>query len=72
MLFVIPFGAIINGCIIYLLYSKKGKMVFSEDYKRVIRDTPHVRYQTSNVVWIFLLLLLGLFGMPMLLRFGDP
>jgi hypothetical protein len=72
MLFVIPFGAIINGCIIYLLYSKKGKMVFPEDYKQVIRDTPHVRYQTSIVVWIFLLLLLGRFGMPMLLRFGDP
>jgi hypothetical protein len=36
--------------------------VFSDEYKRVIAETPHIKYRTSIVVWIFLGLLLLLFG----------
>lgn len=61
MLFAVPVGALFNGSIIYLLYSPKGNVVFSDDYKDVIRQTPHIKYRTSGVVWIFLLLLLLLF-----------
>jgi DNA-directed RNA polymerase subunit RPC12/RpoP/disulfide bond formation protein DsbB len=58
-----PFGTLINGYILYLLFSKKGTMVFSEDYQRVIEETPQVKYRTSILVWIFLgLLLLALIG----------
>jgi hypothetical protein len=58
-----PLGTLINGYILYLLFSKKGTMVFSEDYQRVIEETPHVKYRTSILVWIFLgLLLLVLIG----------
>jgi hypothetical protein len=36
--------------------------VFSDEYQAVIRQTPHIKYRTSIVVWIcfgLLLLLLG-------------
>lgn len=53
-----PMGTLINAYILYLLFSKKGKMVFSEEYRAVIDATPHVKYKTSIVVWILLVLLL--------------
>ena len=55
-----PFGTLINGYILYLFLSKKGRTVFSPEYKDVIASTPHVKYRTSIIVWIFLALLVGL------------
>jgi hypothetical protein len=61
-----PFGTLINGYILYLVLSKKGKTVFADDYKRVIEQTPHIKYKTSIVVWIFLGLLLLLIFLGLL------
>ncbi len=55
-----PLGTLISAYILYLLFSPKGTMVFSEEYKSVIEQTPHIVYKTSIIVWIFLFLLLGL------------
>jgi hypothetical protein len=57
-----PLGTLINGYILYLLFSRKGSTVFSEEYQGIIAATPHIKYKTSIVVWILvgLLLLLGL------------
>lgn len=49
-----PVGTIINGYILYLVFSEKGKTVFSPEYQEVIRPTPHIKYKTSIVVWIVL------------------
>lgn len=57
-----PLGTLINGYILYLLFSKKGAMVFSEEYRQAIQQTPHIKYRTSIVVWILLVLLLLLIG----------
>ena len=57
-----PLGTIINGYILYLLLCQKGRTVFSDDYKRIIEQTPHIKYKTSIVVWIFLGILLLLLG----------
>lgn len=38
-------------------------MVFSPYYKEIISQTPHIKYKTSIVVWIFLGLLLALLGL---------
>lgn len=59
-----PVGTLINGYILYLVFSRKGVTVFSDDYKRVIAETPHIKYRTSIVVWIILgwLVALILFG----------
>ncbi len=59
-LLAFPFGTIINGYILYLLQSQKGKVVFSEDYQDVIRRTPHIKYRTSLIVKIFVVILVVL------------
>jgi disulfide bond formation protein DsbB len=61
-LLAFPLGTLINGYILYLLFSKKGAMVFSEEYRRAIEQTPHIKYRTSLVVWILLAFLLLLIG----------
>ena len=58
-----PLGTIINGYILYLVLCQKGKTVFSDDYQRVIEQTPHIKYKTSIIVRIFLGLLLLLIGL---------
>jgi len=60
-----PIGTLINGYILYLFLSKKGRTIFAPEYQDVIAATPHVKYKTSILVWIFLALLLALivFGM---------
>jgi hypothetical protein len=52
-------GTVISGYLLYLLVSAKGEMVFSSAYKEVMQATPHIRYRTSMIVWIFLFLLIG-------------
>jgi F0F1-type ATP synthase membrane subunit c/vacuolar-type H+-ATPase subunit K len=66
-LLAIPIGTLINAYILWLLFSKKGATVFSDDYKRIIAETPHVRQKTSIVVWVLIglvvaLVLFGLIG----------
>ncbi len=52
-----PAGTVINGYVLYLLFSKKGAMVFSEEYKQIIADTPDIKNRTSIIVWAFVALL---------------
>ena len=65
-LLVFPFGTIINGYILYLVLCQKGKTVFSDEYKLVIEQTPHIKYKTSIIVWIFVGILLLLIGFGLL------
>jgi hypothetical protein len=58
-LFGFPIGTLINGYILYLLFSKKGSTVYSEDYQTIIAQTPQVRYRTSIVVWVLVGLLVA-------------
>ena len=53
----IPIGTIINGYILYLMHCEKGKTVFSENYKLIIAQTPHVKYRTSPIVMALAILL---------------
>jgi hypothetical protein len=58
---------LINGYILYLVFSQKGKTVFSDEYQAVIQQTPHIKYRTSIIIWILLglvalLLAIGLFA----------
>jgi hypothetical protein len=62
-LLAFPIGTLINGYILYLLLSAKGKMVFSDEYREIIEQTPEIKYKTSKVLWFFLFLLLGLIGL---------
>ena len=61
-----PIGTLINGYILYLFLSKKGRTIFAPEYQEVIAATPHVKYKTSILVWIFLALLVALVAFGML------
>lgn len=54
------FLGLITGYMLYLLLSKKGTMVFSPEYKQVIERTPHIRYKTSRLAWLSLIVLVAL------------
>jgi hypothetical protein len=62
-----PFGTLINAYIIYLIQSKKGAFIFSDDYKAVIEATPEIKYKTSKIIWALLIIValfivLAIFG----------
>ncbi len=65
----IPVGTLISAYFLYLLLSAKGKIVFSEQYRSVVEQTPHVKYKTSIVVWILLGLLVLLIAFGFLAAF---
>jgi hypothetical protein len=61
-----PIGTLINGYILYLFLSKKGRTIFAPEYQDVIAATPHVKYRTSIIVWIFLALVVLLIAVAVL------
>lgn len=57
-LLAIPIGTLISGYLLYLLWSKKGMFVFTPEYRDIRAKTPHIKYKTSIIVWVFVALLL--------------
>jgi len=53
-----PVGTLINGYIIWLILSKKGRYILSPEYAAIVEATPQVKYRTSIIIWIFLALIL--------------
>lgn len=53
-----PIGTIIHGYILYLVFSEKGAVVLSDDYKQIIQATPYIKYKTPTIIWVFLGLLI--------------
>jgi hypothetical protein len=58
-----PIGTLISAYILYLIQSKKGEMVFSDYYKEVVEATPEVKYRTSKVVLVLLVILALFLGL---------
>jgi hypothetical protein len=58
-----PLGTLINGYILYLVFSKKGAVVFSPEYRAAVAQTPHIKYQTSFLVWVLLGIVVVLVGL---------
>jgi hypothetical protein len=61
-----PIGTLIHGYGLYLFVSEKGQFVFSDAYRDIRRQTPHIKYKTSIVVWIFVGLLVLVLMLAML------
>jgi len=59
-LLAFPLGTVINAYILYLVFSQKGQIVLSQEYKRIIALTPHIKYRTSIAVWILLGILVAI------------
>jgi len=48
-----PVGTIINLYILYIINSKKGRFILSDEYQEIVDATPDIKHQTSILVWIF-------------------
>ncbi len=51
-------GSVIPIYVLYLMVSAKGAMVFSREYREVIRQTPDIKYKTSIIVKVLLVFLI--------------
>lgn len=58
-LLAFPLGTLINAYILYLVRSQKGAMVFSPDYAAVVAATPHIKYKTSLLAWVALIIVIA-------------
>ncbi len=58
LVYTIP--SLIGIYIFYLMASAKGAMVFSPEYREVVRQTPYIKYKTSILIKIFLGLIIAL------------
>ena len=47
-----PFGTLINGWILYLLFCQKGRTIFAPNYQEIVDATPHIKYRRSVGDWI--------------------
>lgn len=46
-LLAIPVGTLVNGWILYAMFSKKGRTILDPSYDAILRATPHIRYVRS-------------------------
>lgn len=51
-----PLGTIISGYFLYLLAGRKGATIFSPQYQLIIEQTPGMKYKTSLLVKVLLVI----------------
>ena len=49
-----PVGTLINGYILWLIHSQKGRFILSPEYAPIVEATPDVKYRTPLWIWILL------------------
>ena len=63
-LLFLPLGTIFGGVCLWYLLRPAAKYVFTEEYRDIIRRTPHVQFRTSSASWgILIAVVLGLAGL---------
>jgi len=45
-----PISILLHGYILFIVLNKKGRMVFSDDYRKVIETTPHIKYKSHAIL----------------------
>ncbi|MCW1921030.1 hypothetical protein OKA05_00595 [Luteolibacter arcticus] len=58
----IPVGTLVGVYILYLLFTPKGSMVLSAEYRDIVILTPDIRYRTSRWFWYLLLAVVLIFA----------
>lgn len=58
-LLLFPLGTVIDGWLLFLLFSSKGRRVLSNGYREVVSSTPHVGHRASPLLWAILALLIA-------------
>ena len=65
----IPIGTIIHGYILWLVFSRKGSVVFSAHYQKAISCTPHIKYRSSKVLIVLLVVVLAILSLAIVAAF---
>ena len=55
--------ALIPFCVVGLLVARKSRVIFSESYRQVIEQTPHIKYGMSFVLGVVLFVFVSLLGL---------
>jgi len=66
-----PVGTLINGYILFLVFSEKGTYVFSDDYKQILEATPHIKQDMSTIIRPLLVLLFLIIGISAICLVAD-
>jgi len=53
-----PVGTIISAYSLYLIFSAKGRMIFSPQYREIVAQTPHVKYKSGLFKLLLVVLLI--------------
>ncbi|MDA8016786.1 MAG: hypothetical protein MPN21_04990 [Thermoanaerobaculia bacterium] len=53
----VPMGTLFGSYVLYLLHSAKGKRILTEEYQRIVEQTPDLEYETPLWLWFLLVLL---------------
>lgn len=59
----IPIGTLFNGYVLYLMFSAKGRRIFTAEYAQIRRQTPHVRFRRSPIEWAGVAVVVGLLAL---------
>jgi hypothetical protein len=54
-----PLGTLISIYALWLIHSRKGRLILSPEYGEIVEATPHIKYRTPIWVWIVLAVLAG-------------
>ena len=46
----VPIGTILNGYVLWLVHSKKGRVVISPEYREVVAKTPQIKCRATNAM----------------------
>jgi hypothetical protein len=55
----VPLGTLISLYALWLIHSRKGRLVLSPEYSEILEATPHIKYRTPIWVWIVLAVLVA-------------
>ncbi|WP_395750771.1 hypothetical protein [Prosthecobacter sp.] len=55
-LIAFPIGTLISVCMVLKLLGKQARQVMTDDYRRIVTLTPHVKLKTSATTWAVLAL----------------
>lgn len=70
-LIAFPIGTLLGAYILYLLFARKGRMVFSREYAHARELTPHMKYRASVIVLMGGVLLLAFFVLALVSSIGG-
>jgi len=57
-LFNFPVGTLLSGYVLYLLLNAKGRFVLTSEYAQIVAATPHMKYRSSTLVLVLVVVVL--------------